>query len=167
LTSAPSTSAPLTSAGAIAVIEAASGPDELFGSDAARAYRRLAQLTHPDAHPGDRRAADAFAKLAALWRQHQASSGVLVARGVARHGSCGMGIGETARYALENPGDAPRVADCVAPRTLARKLARLRDQVADELGPLGAPVVLRSYGPTAADKRLAEPRLLAGIPAVR
>ena len=26
-----------------------------------------------------------------------------------RHGSCGMGIGETARYALENPGDAPRV----------------------------------------------------------
>jgi len=48
------TSAPSTTAEAIALIEAASGPDDLFGSDAARAYRLLAQLTHPDAHPGDR-----------------------------------------------------------------------------------------------------------------
>ena len=30
------------------------------------------------------------------------------ARGAARHGSCGMGIGETANYALEHPDDAPR-----------------------------------------------------------
>jgi adenylosuccinate synthase len=52
-----------------------------------------------------------------------------------------MGIGETARYALENPGDAPRAADCSAPRTLARKLARLRDRLAAELGPLDAPGV--------------------------
>ncbi len=63
------------------------------------------------------------------------------ARGQDRHGSCAMGIGETARYALENPGDAPRVADCSAPRTLARKLARLRDQLTAELGPLDAPDV--------------------------
>src|SRR5262249_9143254 len=42
------------------------------------------------------------------------------ARGRDRHGSCGMGIGETVRYALAWPGDAPRVADCAAPRTLAR-----------------------------------------------
>jgi adenylosuccinate synthase len=63
------------------------------------------------------------------------------ARGVARHGSCGVGIGETARYALENPGDAPRVADCAAPRTLARKLARLRDRLTEQLGPLDAPAV--------------------------
>jgi adenylosuccinate synthase len=89
----------LTFAEAIALIEAAGGPDELFGSDAARAYRARER-----------------------------------ARGVARHGSCGMGIGETARYALENPGDAPRVADCAAPRTLAGKLARLRDRFADEFG---------------------------------
>ena len=81
MTSTPLTSAPLTSPEAIALIEAASGPDDLFGSDAARAYRRLAQLTHPDAHPGDRRAASAFAKLAVLWRQHQDGHGVLVARG--------------------------------------------------------------------------------------
>src|ERR1700683_294605 len=56
------------------------------------------------------------------------------ARGQDRHGSCGMGIGETARYALENPGDAPRAADCSAPRTLARQLARLRDRLAAHLG---------------------------------
>ena len=64
-----------------------------------------------------------------------------LARGVTRHGSCGVGIGETARYALEHPGDAPRVADCAAPQTLARSLRRLRDRLADELGPLEAPPV--------------------------
>jgi adenylosuccinate synthase len=63
------------------------------------------------------------------------------ARGADRHGSCGLGIGETARYALEFPADAPRVADCAAPRTLARKLARLRDALTSELGPLAGPGV--------------------------
>jgi adenylosuccinate synthase len=52
-----------------------------------------------------------------------------------------MGIGETARYALENPAGAPRVADCAAPGALARKLARLRDRLTDELGLLDAPDV--------------------------
>jgi adenylosuccinate synthase len=64
-----------------------------------------------------------------------------LARGRDRHGSCGMGIGETARYALGHPADAPRVADCASPRTLARKLARLRRRLAGELGPLDAPAV--------------------------
>jgi adenylosuccinate synthase len=63
------------------------------------------------------------------------------ARGEFRHGSCGMGIGETARYALRHPADAPRAGDCAAPRTLARKLAALRDALADELGALDAPDV--------------------------
>jgi adenylosuccinate synthase len=62
------------------------------------------------------------------------------ARGDARHGSCGAGIGETARYALEYPGDAPRAADC-ASFALARKLRRLRDRVADEFGFLAGPDV--------------------------
>jgi adenylosuccinate synthase len=61
------------------------------------------------------------------------------ARGAGRHGSCGMGIGETARYALEYPDDAPLVGDCASPRTLARKLATLRDRLTEELGPLTAP----------------------------
>jgi adenylosuccinate synthase len=63
------------------------------------------------------------------------------ARGTGRHGSCGLGIGETARYAIDFPADAPRVADCAAPRTLGRKLARLRDVLTSELGPLAGPGV--------------------------
>jgi hypothetical protein len=45
------------------------------------------------------------------------------ARGAARHGSCGMGIGETVSYALGAGADAPRVGDCDAPRRLERPLA--------------------------------------------
>jgi adenylosuccinate synthase len=57
-----------------------------------------------------------------------------------RHGSCGMGIGETARYALACD-DAPRVGDCLSPARLRRRLTRLRDALFDELGPLDVPSV--------------------------
>ena len=61
---------------------------------------------------------------------HQAANRAReAARGAARHGSCGMGIGETAAYALAHPGDAPRVGDCQSPRELTRKLTLLRDRV--------------------------------------
>ena len=40
-----------------------------------------------------------------------------------RHGSCGMGIGETASYALAYPEDAPRAADMATP---ARPRAQAR-----------------------------------------
>ncbi len=60
-------------------------------------------------------------------------------RGAGRHGSCGMGIGETARYALEYPQDAPRAGDITRPRTLVTKLARLRDRLAEEL-PVAVPL---------------------------
>jgi adenylosuccinate synthase len=53
-----------------------------------------------------------------------------------RHGSCGMGIGETASYALRYPQDAPRVADMTSPRTLERKLALVRDRLTSELAGL-------------------------------
>ncbi len=85
------------------------------------------------------------------------------ARGVARHGSCGMGIGETARFALAHPGDAPRVADCAAPRTLERKLARRRDALTAELGPLDAPPipdVADAFGAFAARVALVDGRYL-------
>jgi hypothetical protein len=75
------TTTPLTAAEAIALIEAAASPAELFGADAARRYRELARLTHPDAHPGDRGAADAFAKLAAFWQRHQLAGRAAVYRG--------------------------------------------------------------------------------------
>src|SRR5262249_33586331 len=56
------------------------------------------------------------------------------ARGARRHGSCGMGVGETARYALDFPADPPRVGDCAAPGTLARKLELQRERLLDEFG---------------------------------
>ncbi|MFF4700015.1 adenylosuccinate synthetase [Streptomyces chattanoogensis] len=63
------------------------------------------------------------------------------ARGTARHGSCGMGIGETAAYALAYPADAPTTGDCTSRTALRRTLTLLRDRLTDELGPLGAPPV--------------------------
>lgn len=57
------------------------------------------------------------------------------------HGSCGMGIGETAAYALTWE-DAPRAYDCRSPARLRRRLTLLRDRLFAELGPLdGVPGV--------------------------
>ncbi|MFD9129310.1 adenylosuccinate synthetase [Kitasatospora sp. NPDC059571] len=55
-------------------------------------------------------------------------------RGPHRHGSCGLGIGETARYALDHPDDAPTAGDCTSPARLLRLLTLLRDRLADRLG---------------------------------
>jgi adenylosuccinate synthase len=52
-----------------------------------------------------------------------------------RHGSCGMGVGETTAYALSHP-DAPRVRDVLTRPVLHRKLAA----VAADLGPCGVPL---------------------------
>jgi adenylosuccinate synthase len=52
-----------------------------------------------------------------------------------RHGSCGMGIGETMAYAISHP-DAPRVRDVLTRPLLHRKLAA----VAADLGPCGVPL---------------------------
>jgi len=117
--------APATSAEAIALIEAASGPGELFGADAARSYRRLARLTHPDTCPGDERTARAFAKLASLWQRHQAAlrsgrqAGPLVARGdMANLYRFGPGLLKLVRDPADN--------DLM--RREAEALTRLRDQ---------------------------------------
>ena len=64
-----------------------------------------------------------------------------IARGADRHGSCGVGIGESMSYAIDHPGDAPVVGDAESPGVLRAKLGRLRDRLADELGPLEAPPV--------------------------
>jgi adenylosuccinate synthase len=74
-----------------------------------------------------------------------------IARGLDRHGSCGMGIGETASYALAYPDDAPRAGDMTARSTLLRKLALLRDRLAADLakdfpGLPGIPVILGAVG---------------------
>lgn len=61
------------------------------------------------------------------------------ARGTARHGSCGMGVGETAAFALAHPEHAPRAGDVRAPAVLRRKLLAVRDALTAELGDLAAP----------------------------
>ncbi|MGW0664710.1 adenylosuccinate synthetase [Streptodolium elevatio] len=58
------------------------------------------------------------------------------ARGDARHGSCGMGVGETAAFALAHPAAAPRAGDTREPGKLRRKLAAVRDALAADLGSL-------------------------------
>ncbi|GAA2703914.1 adenylosuccinate synthetase [Actinoplanes palleronii] len=45
---------------------------------------------------------------------------------VNRHGSCGMGVGETMAYALEHP-EAPRVSDVLSPARLRRRLAAVQE----------------------------------------
>ncbi|SCE28025.1 adenylosuccinate synthase [Streptomyces sp. DvalAA-14] len=62
-------------------------------------------------------------------------------RGADRHGSCGMGVGESAAYALAHPDDAPTAGDCASPLRLRRRLRLLRDRLTDQLGPLPAPPV--------------------------
>ena len=110
----------MTTAEAIALIEAASGPDDLFGRDGSDAYRRLARLTHPDSHPGDAGAARAFTRLAMLWRQHRDGHGRLLARGdIANLYQAGPSL-------LKVPRD-PADNDLMRAETLA--LAALRVQV--------------------------------------
>ena len=50
-----------------------------------------------------------------------------VARGAGRHGSCGMGIGETMAFYLQHPESAPRVGDTQDKRLLRRKMWDLYD----------------------------------------
>jgi adenylosuccinate synthase len=89
------------------------------------------------------------------------------ARGEGRHGSCGMGIGETARYALDHPEDAPRAGDIARPRALIAKLAKLRDRLAEEL-PVAVPLpppgqVAAVYSAIAAQVTLAGDGYLARL----
>lgn len=64
-----------------------------------------------------------------------------LARGGARHGSCGMGVGETVAFSLAHPADALRAADARSAHALRRKLTTVRDRLSDELGVLDAPPV--------------------------
>ena len=68
---------------------------------------------------------DGDALLATPWHR-AANQRREIERGENRHGSCGMGVGETMAYALEHPG-APRVSDVLSPTRLRRRLAAVRD----------------------------------------
>ncbi|MFK3983413.1 adenylosuccinate synthetase [Micromonospora sp. NPDC050397] len=82
---------------------------------------------------------DAEAPLCTPW--HVAANRLReLGRGASRHGSCGMGVGETTAYALRH-ADAPRAGDTLAPARLRARLAAVRDRLTDELGDLGGPSV--------------------------
>lgn len=74
---------------------------------------------------------------------HQAANRVReLARGNARHGTCGVGVGETVRDTLEFPQDAILAGDLRDPRVLVHKLERARERLlmsmSDEMRALGA-----------------------------
>ncbi|QEG39639.1 adenylosuccinate synthetase [Roseimaritima ulvae] len=52
-----------------------------------------------------------------------------VARGADKHGSCGLGVGETRQYWLQYGLDAPVAADLHDPQTLLHKLTLLQDRL--------------------------------------
>lgn len=52
-----------------------------------------------------------------------------------RHGSCGLGVGETVADSLAFPEDAIRFCDLASPSLLRRKLLRLQSRKWSELGP--------------------------------
>jgi adenylosuccinate synthase len=57
------------------------------------------------------------------------------ARGAARHGSCGVGVGETVRLALDDPATALHVSDLATFAHSRNRLRAIRDALVDELGP--------------------------------
>lgn len=65
---------------------------------------------------------------------HQAANRLReLARGSARHGSCGVGVGETVHAAILYPEEAVRAADLRDRRMLSGKIVRVRDRLRAEL----------------------------------
>ena len=68
---------------------------------------------------------------------HQAANRLReLARGDARHGSCGVGVGETVQDALEYPEDTVLAGDLRDEARLRVKLRRVRERKLEELRPL-------------------------------
>jgi adenylosuccinate synthase len=108
----------------------------------------LATLGVPD--PFGLLTVDAEALLTTPW--HRAANRVRERRrGSGRHGSCGLGVGETTSYAQRH-ADPPRAGDACDPVRLRQRLAAVRDRLTDELGELDAPAldqvvpVFRAFG---------------------
>jgi hypothetical protein len=116
----------MTSAEAIALIEAATEPGDLFSGDAGRCYRRLARLTHPDINPGGGRAADAFAKLAGLWQLHQGIYWGIGGRAIAK--------GDIANLYMVRHGVQKLVRD-PADNDLMRREAVALTRIGDQVDP--------------------------------
>jgi len=60
---------------------------------------------------------------------HQAAARLReLARGIARHGSCGVGVGETVNHAITKPDESIRAGDLRNRSVLRRKLERIRER---------------------------------------
>jgi adenylosuccinate synthase len=65
---------------------------------------------------------------------HQAAGRLReLARGEGRHGTCGVGVGEAVRDALEHPDEALLARDLTHPETLLRKARRAQERLRAEL----------------------------------
>jgi adenylosuccinate synthase len=65
---------------------------------------------------------------------HQAAGRLReLARGQGRHGTCGVGVGETVRDALAHPAEALRAGDLTRPGELLRKARRAQERIREEL----------------------------------
>jgi adenylosuccinate synthase len=65
---------------------------------------------------------------------HQAANRIReIARGAARHGSCGVGVGEAVRHALASPAEAMRARDLLDPVAARAILRRTQDRLAAEV----------------------------------
>jgi len=70
---------------------------------------------------------------------HQAANRLReLARGADRHGSCGVGVGETVEDARAHPEERLLAGDLLHPDELRRKLRRIRERKRQELAPLAA-----------------------------
>ena len=64
---------------------------------------------------------------------HQAANRLReILRGDSRHGSCGLGVGETMHHSLEHPEEAVVAGDLSHPDRLFRKLCRVQQRYYDE-----------------------------------
>lgn len=71
---------------------------------------------------------------------HRAANRLLeLSRGDARHGSCGMGIGETMDYWYQSPKRAPLMGDILNQKMLAEKLRELRSSKLEQVHKLNLP----------------------------
>lgn len=61
-----------------------------------------------------------------------------IARGTARHGSSGVGVGETVAHGHASPDEAVHAGDLADPARLRRKLQRIREYAWEEAGDLGS-----------------------------
>lgn len=103
---------------ALARLDRARVPADLFGDDgaeAARRYRRLARLVHPDAPGG--RTRDAFIRLNALWRTYNRDDATLITtrRHAYRLGGDPIG-GDLAELYAARPDDGGRAVLLKMPR---------------------------------------------------